>query len=70
MAQTEEFILRNVAYRPNVYRTGIQTQMNLAILLFFGQQWFFDISIGKTNMKLQFLYEKVIKLSFLAITIG
>ena len=26
MAQTEEFIFQNVAYRPTVYRTGVASQ--------------------------------------------
>ena len=30
MAQTEEFMFQNVAYRPTVYRTGMDTKLSVA----------------------------------------
>ena len=37
-AQTEEFMLQNVAYRATVYRTGPQTSAQIQLNLFFTLQ--------------------------------
>ena len=48
MAQTEEFMLQNVAYRPTVYRTGVVDFRVLSIPplsndIFCSQSWIMDI---------------------------
>ena len=42
MAQTEEFLFQNVAYRPTVYRTGM---MVVLLTIFF----YFQVSTAKAN---------------------
>ena len=42
MAQTEEFIFQNVAYRPTVYRTGMQSSCGHVVKIEFGCNFNFD----------------------------